>query len=370
MSKKFRCGRLLLMRDGHLKKLDLGSGGGTRTCEWPNDLMTFDDVHQQLLNVFSFSKRVFDRRIVSSQSRLVLADKKQQTSLYDFQHQPLDCKQFATFADYVNKYGLNRNSTVVYLCASETDIATPTSVVKTRTPVVSLPVVPKEVKPEPEETQPAEPQPTSSGNSLSIIAILSDVRALEFSFVDVSNELMKNARELISQNPKDRVLNKLFRKICLIHGYVFSVFLPLQQQKHDDPASESEAKPHPYNLTGVFNTVDVTKALLHRHTERFRHLQLFSTICRLFFQFHRHVQVGGSISFLVGSMQRRFFVDSSQSMDEQRATRQHAEYDITFLHTKFEKKPTSLNTKEVVWSERQSQSRRFQTRTFAHIILV
>ena len=70
MSKKFRCGRLLLTRDGQLKKLDLGKGGGTRTCEWKNDRMTFDEVHKQLRSVFSFSKRV---SIVTSSLLIVLS---------------------------------------------------------------------------------------------------------------------------------------------------------------------------------------------------------------------------------------------------------------------------------------------------------
>jgi hypothetical protein len=56
MSKKFRCGRLLLTRDGRIKKLDLGNGGGTRTCDWPSDTMTLDDVHNELLTIFSYSK--------------------------------------------------------------------------------------------------------------------------------------------------------------------------------------------------------------------------------------------------------------------------------------------------------------------------
>ncbi|CAF4046325.1 unnamed protein product [Adineta steineri] len=84
MSKKFRCGRLLSNKDGRIKKLNLENGGGTRSCEWPDDQMTFDEVHNQLLTVCSF------------------IDKKHQTSLYDFQHQPLDVKQFETFAEYIS----------------------------------------------------------------------------------------------------------------------------------------------------------------------------------------------------------------------------------------------------------------------------
>ena len=56
MSKKFRCGRLLQTKDGRMKKLDLGNGGGTRTCDWTDDNMAFDEVHRLLLAVYSLSK--------------------------------------------------------------------------------------------------------------------------------------------------------------------------------------------------------------------------------------------------------------------------------------------------------------------------
>ncbi|CAF0996761.1 unnamed protein product [Adineta steineri] len=92
---------ILNLLNGRIKKLNLENDGSTRSCEWPDDQMTYDEVHNQHLTVYSFT------------------DKKHQTSLYDFEHQPLDVKQFETFADYISKYGLNRNSTVVYLYTSE-----------------------------------------------------------------------------------------------------------------------------------------------------------------------------------------------------------------------------------------------------------
>ena len=61
MSKHFRCGRLLQTRDGRTVKLNLNNGGGTRTCDWSNENMTFDEVHDQLLNVFSLGKNFFNR---------------------------------------------------------------------------------------------------------------------------------------------------------------------------------------------------------------------------------------------------------------------------------------------------------------------
>ena len=56
MSKKFRCGRLMLTKDGKLIKLDLGNGGGSRHCDWHHKDMDFDDVHSRLINIFNLSK--------------------------------------------------------------------------------------------------------------------------------------------------------------------------------------------------------------------------------------------------------------------------------------------------------------------------
>ena len=56
MNKRFRCGRLILTRDGTIKKLDLRAGGGTRFCDWHNIDMTFENVHYQLLKIYNLSK--------------------------------------------------------------------------------------------------------------------------------------------------------------------------------------------------------------------------------------------------------------------------------------------------------------------------
>ncbi len=58
MSRRFRCGRLILSRDGTINKVVLKYGGGTRfcDCDWHNDNMTFEDVHYRLLDIFNLSK--------------------------------------------------------------------------------------------------------------------------------------------------------------------------------------------------------------------------------------------------------------------------------------------------------------------------
>ena len=44
---------------------------------------------------------------------------KYKTSLYDFEHQRINVKQYKTFGEYINRHGLTGNSTVVYLCTHQ-----------------------------------------------------------------------------------------------------------------------------------------------------------------------------------------------------------------------------------------------------------
>ncbi|UJR17453.1 hypothetical protein I4U23_004348 [Adineta vaga] len=237
MSKKFRCGRLLLTRDGRIKKLDLGNGGGTRICDWPDDSMTLDGVHNRLLAVFSS------------------IDKKHQTSLYDFQHQPLDIQQFKTFTDYMNKYGLNRNSTVVYLCTSEFINEIPKS---------------KEIE-------------------LESLSITQSKSSSDYSFINTSNDLMNNIRELMNQHPSDKILINLFENLCLIHGYVYSIILPLQQLS--EQSNESEITLYLNNLNNIYEIFQSTKLLLHDNIVSFCQTKLFPITRSLFFQFHNNIKI-------------------------------------------------------------------------------
>lgn len=167
MSKKFRCGRLLLTRDGRVKKVELGGGGGTRTCDCSDEQMTFDDVHNLLLTIYSLRKRKL--RLLKVFNRFfVLAGQKQQTILYDFQLQPLDVKKFKTLANYMDKYRFNRNSTIVYLCTSEVKIDPPPEIkIETddsNTNSNSLPVVKSEPVVESAEEPEVESTPATTGN--------------------------------------------------------------------------------------------------------------------------------------------------------------------------------------------------------------
>jgi hypothetical protein len=53
MNRKFRCGRLVINKDGVVKRLDLAYGGGTRDCTLSHIDMGFDEIHDRLRELFS-----------------------------------------------------------------------------------------------------------------------------------------------------------------------------------------------------------------------------------------------------------------------------------------------------------------------------
>lgn len=57
MRKIFRCGRLMLTKDGEIKKIDLKHGGGTRSCDFFYNI-TFNDIHQRLINIYNLSNLI------------------------------------------------------------------------------------------------------------------------------------------------------------------------------------------------------------------------------------------------------------------------------------------------------------------------
>ena len=117
MSKKFLCGRLLMQKDGSIKKLGLAEGGGARDCVINHIDMGFDEIHDRLKELFGLSeynkqkRKVFDLIWPS-----FLDQANYQTRLYDFRCKELDKNSYTTFSDYIQSRGLRLNGIILYLC--------------------------------------------------------------------------------------------------------------------------------------------------------------------------------------------------------------------------------------------------------------
>lgn len=151
------------------------------------------------------------------------------------------------------------------------------------------------VKKEPELIATVDGSSSSSGKHLMNSNHSTYLSFLEYSFTDTSLCLMKNMRELISQNPSNKVLSQLFENLCSIHGHVFSTIVPLQQLNEN--SNESEKLLYLHNLKLIYNVLESTKAQLNRNHDRFHQIQLFSLIETAFMEFYDHVKVKLSMIF-------------------------------------------------------------------------
>ncbi|CAF4393084.1 unnamed protein product [Rotaria sp. Silwood2] len=286
MSRKFRCGRLMLTKDRTIKKLELENGGGTRFCTWDNDDMDFDTVHRRLLNIYKLNSR------------------KLNTSLYDFQHRPLNKNEYKNFSQYINIYGLNANSTIIYLCTNavndddDDDDDDQPEIIMTKTKNV----VP--IKPSTDEQKTSTLIRTSSpttcltkkfvidnqqlhqfslGNQLIIIDLYDDVLYLEYSFKIASNNLIKYVHNWINQNSFDQISIQLFEYVCILNGYVCSTIDPLiekmkQSNQYFQLMSESEIILHTNSFNHIHDICESTNTLLMLNKKQFDHIEIFSMI--------------------------------------------------------------------------------------------
>ncbi|CAF1264946.1 unnamed protein product [Rotaria sordida] len=278
MYKKFRCGRLILMHDGTLKKLDLENGGGARVCHWNNKDMTLNDIHHVILNIFN------------------MADTQLETSLYDFKLNRLDVNQYATFYDYIYHNGLNCNSTVIYLCTNqvnnidesktkEKEHTTTTSTSKkiSKQSTISLSTTSVECKNIIDNIE----QDSDECNSHNTSS--------EYSFVNSINKLLKNIRELINQNNYDENLIQLFENISMIYGYVYLTIDSLQE--YIQSLNEDVRLNRKYNITlhstclnNIIDICESTEILFNLNNNKFRYIEHYSIISDSFIQFYQNLK--------------------------------------------------------------------------------
>ncbi len=74
MSRRFRCGRVVLTLDGKVTKLGLLQGGGVRSCEWNDNDMNFDEVRHRLMNIYNLGNSIkINLLIISSNISIFIA---------------------------------------------------------------------------------------------------------------------------------------------------------------------------------------------------------------------------------------------------------------------------------------------------------
>ncbi|CAM4960051.1 unnamed protein product [Rotaria socialis] len=281
MHKRFRCGLVTLTKNGKVKKIGLDNSGGSRWCDCFNKSMTLKDVHRLIRNIFKLE-----------------ADTECETSLYDFQLQPLDANQYRTFFEYIREQGLNRASTVIYVCTHKVITIPQESLLanekkakkkKSNTPISR------------EETS-VQTITSSSTTSIEFMHVEDeqdfDQQQIANSSYNYSliNSIREDVRDLLSQNDYDLVLISLFENTSLIHEYSCLIIDVLKQRiglsKTDFQAiKQADITFHSNCLNNTYNICELTLELFQRETHKFSHIQLYSMICESFTSFFLSLQI-------------------------------------------------------------------------------
>lgn len=274
MPNTFSCGRLMLGKDGSVKKLHLHEGGGSRDCEISHIDMGFDEIHDRLRDLFLQGKN------------------NRSSKLYDFEMKELDTKRYTTFFDYIQKNGLKFKGTLLYLCTPSADndvgfnISTPEkrrSATITQRPVVpripqveadsSTPVI--IIKP---EDQPSPPQPAIQNLHISSY--------LTYSFSESLRELIDLLRKLVQEYNRELVLLQLFEHICTLHGLSMLILDQIKQQNHS--IHENQKTIFDEYLDKIEKLSRTIKALIELNKMKISHIDQRSIITVRFNQFYQH----------------------------------------------------------------------------------
>ncbi|CAF3433730.1 unnamed protein product [Rotaria socialis] len=287
MYKRFRCGLLMLNKDGTVKKVDLANGGGFRLCDWHNKSMSLTDVRHLLLNIFK------------------LDDTKLQTSLYDFKLDPLNLEQYETFFEYIHQNGLNCASAVVYICTHEANTndatrkTTTTNESKPKMTTSTISLITKQ------ETS-VQTTTNLSTTSIEYQHLVDDEQDFEeehvydslrdYSFKKSITSIMKNVRDLVSQNSFDANLIKLFENVSIVYGYTC---LTMDSLKHHLRQSkikfqlidQNNVTMHTNCFLNIFSISELIRSLLKKQKHKFSHIELYSTILAAVNEFYEKLKV-------------------------------------------------------------------------------
>ncbi|CAF4369786.1 unnamed protein product [Rotaria sp. Silwood2] len=288
MPQKFRCGRLVLARNGVAKKLHLSRGGGTRDCKLSHIDMGFEEIHDKLRDIFA----------LNGTNRVSI--------LYDFQRKKLDTKRYPNFYEYVSKNGLKFNGTLLYLCttaANERTTNSTSSEQRTTTTQNQPQVQQKTLRVEPDSCRSSvvikiDDDDAQHNNSLtnqvpSMNPLAENLRIFlstsfsNYSFDKSLNEFVDYLLHLVTQYKHENIFLQIFELICDIRGRSSNNLdrLKKQVQLIDDKQIFDD----------IFDKVEkssrLVKSLIELNKIKMSHIDPHSIIIDAFNQFHRNFNI-------------------------------------------------------------------------------
>ncbi|CAF2242576.1 unnamed protein product [Rotaria magnacalcarata] len=290
MKKKFRCGRLVINKNGEVKKLELIQGGGTRDCNLTHIDIGFDELHDIIRDVFFKGKSNF------------------KSELYDFQQKKLDTNRYPTFIEYVLKNGLKFNNTLLYLCTQQDNDfpahspspekrkkpsqvkQTPTRV-DNRTPLVEADSSTSPILIKIEDISQSNQISTNefippSNHIAENLESFSSMSFSSYSFEKTLNEFVNYLRQLINQYNHEHLFVQLFEHMCTVRGLSSINLDRLKQQAQSIDENQKQI----YNeiLDKIDQSSRSFKALIELNKVKISHIDQHSIIMNTFTQFHRN----------------------------------------------------------------------------------
>ncbi|CAF4047025.1 unnamed protein product [Rotaria sp. Silwood2] len=292
MPQKFRCGRLVLARNGVAKKLHLSRGGGTRDCKLSHIDMGFEEIHDKLRDIFA----------LNGTNRVSI--------LYDFQRKKLDTKRYPNFYEYVSKNGLKFNGTLLYLCTTAANERTAKSTSSeqrtTTTTTQSIQNQPqvqqKTLRVEPDSYRSSvvikiddDDDDSQHNSSLtnqvpSMNPLAENLRIFlstsfsNYSFEKSLNEFVDYLRHLVTQYKHENIFLQIFELICDIRGR--------SSNNLDRLKKEIQIIDDKQIFDDIFDKVEkssrLVKSLIELNKIKMSHIDPHSIIIDAFNQFHRN----------------------------------------------------------------------------------
>ncbi|CAF1165885.1 unnamed protein product [Rotaria sordida] len=291
MPQKFRCGRLILHKNGGVRKLHLSHGGGTRDCKLSHIDMGFDQIHDQLRDIFSLNET---NRV---------------STLYDFQRKKLDTQRYQDFYDYINKNGLKFNATLLYLCTPAVNERTAhsTSPKQTRTTTQSIqnqPQVQKKISLveadsstsmvmiKIDDNDDLQHNHISTNENVGLNPIAETLRTFSlssfsnYSFEKSLNGLVDYLRHLVTQYNHENIFLKLFELLCELR-VLSSINLDRLKQQIE-LIDEKQEKIDNEILDKIEKSSRSVKVLIELNKIKISHIDQHSIIIDSFNQFYQN----------------------------------------------------------------------------------
>ena len=119
---------------------------------------------------------------------------------------------------------------------------------------------------------------------------------LEYSFKKSIDELMKDVNDFINKNSYDKILNRIFENICLIHAHIYLTIDQVnekfrQSKNYIQSLNQREIDTCMNTLYNSCNLAKKTTSLLKQSQDKYNDILMFTMIFKSFKQLFKNLKV-------------------------------------------------------------------------------